>query len=151
MNTAFLRVLLGEVGLLASALSHAACGPATSQWASSQIPINCWRRPKTEPRGVRTKTWTGYAARPRLLRCSEGLRKPSELLIRTSLYQRMYVSNAATKFSMVVESQSRSKNISVFSRPKKPSQAALSGEHPLRDIERISFASAILASQPGQR
>jgi hypothetical protein len=27
-----------------------------------------------------------------------------------------------------------------FSRPKKPSQAALSGEHPLRDIERISFA-----------
>ena len=40
-------------------------------------------------RGVRPKTWTGYAAIPELLRCSVGLRKPSEILIRTSLYQRM--------------------------------------------------------------
>ena len=71
--------------------------------------------------------------------------------MRTSLYQRMYASSAATKSSMLVESQSRAKNISVFSRPKKPSQAALSGEHPLRDIERTSFASVILVSQPGQR
>jgi hypothetical protein len=63
----------------------------------------------------------------------------------------MYASGAAAKSSTVVESQSRAKNISVFSRPKKPSQAALSGEHPLRDIERTSFASVILVSQPGQR
>lgn len=41
---------------------------------------------------------------------------------------------------MVVESQSRAKNISIFNRPKRPSHAALSGEHPLRDIERTSFA-----------
>ena len=39
--------------------------------------------------GVRPKTWTGYAAIPKLLRCSVGLRKPSEILIRASLYQRM--------------------------------------------------------------
>lgn len=39
--------------------------------------------------GMRTKTWTGYAAMPRRRRCWAGLRKPSELLIRTSLYQRM--------------------------------------------------------------
>lgn len=39
--------------------------------------------------GMRTKTWTGYAAMPRRRRCWAGLRKRSELLIRTSLYQRM--------------------------------------------------------------
>ena len=39
--------------------------------------------------GVRQKTWTGYAAIPNLTRCSAGLRKPNELLIRTSLYHRM--------------------------------------------------------------
>ncbi len=44
---------------------------------------------------------------------------------------------------MVVESHSRAKNISIFRRPKNPSHAALSGEHPLRDIERTSFALAI--------
>ena len=34
---------------------------------------------------------------------------------------------------------------------KKPSQAALSGEQALRDMERVRFASLILDSQPGQR
>jgi hypothetical protein len=53
--------------------------------------------------------------------------------------------------SMVVCSQSREKNISIFKRPKKPSHAALSGEHPLRDMDRIILASAIRDSQPGQR
>lgn len=38
-----------------------------------------------------------------------------------------------------------------FIRPKNPSHAALSGELPLRDIERNRFASLILDSQPGQR
>jgi hypothetical protein len=47
--------------------------------------------------------------------------------------------------------QSREKIISVFRRPKKPSQAALSGEHRLRDIERTNFASAMRANQPGHR
>lgn len=101
--------------------------------------------------GMRTKTWTGYAAMPTCRRCCAGLRKPSELLIRTSLYQRMYASNAAMNSSMLVESQLRAKNISVLSRPEKPSHAALSGEHPLRDIERTSLASEIRASQPGHR
>ncbi|WP_169740551.1 hypothetical protein [Paraburkholderia caledonica] len=36
-----------------------------------------------------------------------------------------------------------------MSRPKKPSQAALSGEHPLRDIERTSLASRIAEAQMG--
>jgi len=36
-------------------------------------------------------------------------------------------------------------------RPKKPSHAALSGEHPLRAIERTSLASPIRDRQPGQR
>ena len=49
----------------------------------------CWRRLKFDPPGMRTKTWTGYAAMPRRRRCWAGLRNPSELLIRTSLYQRM--------------------------------------------------------------
>jgi len=44
-------------------------------------------------------------------------RNPSELLIRASFYQQMYASNAATNSSIVVESQSRAKNISFFSRP----------------------------------
>jgi len=38
---------------------------------------------------VRRKSWTGYAAIPKPLRCSTGLREPSETLIRASLYQRM--------------------------------------------------------------
>ncbi len=59
-----------------------------------------------------------------------GAAGPSELLIRASLYQRMYASKAATKYSMIVESPSREKNISVFRRPKKPSHAAMSGEPP---------------------
>ena len=37
--------------------------------------------------------------------------------------------------------------ISVFSLPKKPSHATLSGEHPLRDIERIRPAAFTLSSQ----
>jgi hypothetical protein len=53
--------------------------------------------------------------------------------------------------SMVVDSQLRANNISILSRPKKPSHAALSGEQPLRDMERISFAPAIRLSQPGHR
>ncbi|MDP9968257.1 hypothetical protein J2W37_006015 [Variovorax paradoxus] len=36
-------------------------------------------------------------------------------------------------------------------RPKKPSHAELSGEHPLRAIERTSLASPIRDCQPGQR
>ena len=61
----------------------------------------------------------------------------------------MYASNVTTNSSVVVESHSREKNISVFWRPKKPSHAALSGEHLLRDIERNSLASVIRDSQPG--
>ena len=38
---------------------------------------------------MRAEAWTGYAAIPRLLRYPPGLRKPSELLIHASLYQRM--------------------------------------------------------------
>jgi len=53
--------------------------------------------------------------------------------------------------SMVVVFQFRRWNDSVFSRPKKPSHAALSREQPLRDIERMSFACAIRESQLGQR
>ena len=41
--------------------------------------------------------------------------------------------------------------ISVFSRPKKPSQAVLSGEQTLRVFDRISLASAMRDSHPGQR
>lgn len=44
--------------------------------------------------GMRTKTWAGYAARPRLSRYSVGLRAPREILIRFLLYQRMYESRA---------------------------------------------------------
>jgi hypothetical protein len=45
--------------------------------------------------------------------------------------------------------QSREKIISVFRRSKKPSQAALSSENPLLDIEQTNFASAMRANQPG--
>ena len=44
--------------------------------------------------GMRTKTWTGYAAKPRLSRYSMGLSAPREIFIRFSLYQRMYESKA---------------------------------------------------------
>ena len=44
--------------------------------------------------GMRTKTWTGYAAKPKLSRYSMGLSAPREILIRFSLYQRMYESKA---------------------------------------------------------
>ena len=37
--------------------------------------------------GVRTKSWTFYDARPRLLRYSRGLLPPKDILIRFSLYQ----------------------------------------------------------------
>ena len=50
---------------------------------------------------------------PRFLRCSTGLRKLSEILIRASLYQRMYASKAATNSSVVVDSQSREKHFVV--------------------------------------
>ena len=53
--------------------------------------------------------------------------------------------------TVVVLFQSRGWNSLFFSLPKKPSQAALSGEHALRDIERVRFALLILDSQPGQR
>ena len=49
----------------------------------------CCRRPKTDQLGMRTKTWTGYAMSPKLLRYSRGLRAPKDILIRFSLYQRM--------------------------------------------------------------
>jgi hypothetical protein len=39
----------------------------------------------------------------------------------------------------------------IFRRPKKPSQAALSGENPLRDIDGVRFVPCIRSSQPGQR
>lgn len=42
----------------------------------------------------------------------------TKLLVRTSMYQRMYASKAATSSSMVVHSQSREKYISIFRRPK---------------------------------
>lgn len=71
--------------------------------------------------------------------------------MRVSLYQRTNASKAATNSSMVVDSRSREKNISVFRQPKKPSHAALSGEQLLRDIERTIFAFAIRVSQPGHR
>lgn len=47
--------------------------------------------------------------------------------------------------------QFREQNSSVFDRPNKPSQAALPGQHALRDIERVSFALCIRGSQPWQR
>ena len=56
--------------------------------------VVCWRRLKTDPPGMRTKTWTGYAAKPRLSRYSMGLSAPREIFIRFSLYQRMYESKA---------------------------------------------------------
>jgi hypothetical protein len=40
-------------------------------------------------RGMRLKTWTGYAKSPKLLLYSRGLRAPKDILIRFSLYQRM--------------------------------------------------------------
>ena len=52
--------------------------------------------------------------------------------------------------SMVVVCQSRGYNGSVFRCPKKPSQAAFTGEHPLLDTERVSFSSCIRESQPGR-
>lgn len=48
-----------------------------------------------------------YAASPRLTRYSIGLREPREILIRFSLYQRMYESTASTNCSMVAVFQSR--------------------------------------------
>ena len=42
--------------------------------------------------------------------------------------------------SMVVDSQSRAENISILSRPKKPSHAALSGEQPLQGISVTVFS-----------
>ena len=66
-----------------------------------------WRHPQALPnasvnfgfyqqqtQGMRTKTWTGYAAKPRLSRYSMGLSAPREIFIRFSLYQRMYESKA---------------------------------------------------------
>lgn len=37
------------------------------------------------------KAWTGYGESPRLTRYSIGLKESSEILIRFSLYQRMYL------------------------------------------------------------
>lgn len=44
---------------------------------------------QTREPGVRQKTWTGYVVSPRLRRYSMGLRAPSEILIRSALYQRI--------------------------------------------------------------
>ena len=49
----------------------------------------------------------GYAAIIRLVRYSTGLRPPREILIRFSLYQRMYESRAWVNWSMLVARQSR--------------------------------------------
>jgi len=49
----------------------------------------------------------GYVAIIRLLRYSTGLRAPREILIRFSLYQRMYESRAWVNWSMLVARQSR--------------------------------------------
>ena len=53
--------------------------------------------------------------------------------------------------SMVVLSQPLAWNSSFFSRLKKLSQAALSGEQALLDIERMRRAPAIQVGQPGHR
>ena len=57
-------------------------------WWYVSIPV------EIDPAGMRTKTWTGYAAKPRLSRYSMGLSAPREIFIRFSLYQRMYESKA---------------------------------------------------------
>jgi hypothetical protein len=44
-----------------------------------------------EGRGVRTFSWTGYAAIPRLCRYSQGLIFPSDVLIRFVLYHSRYL------------------------------------------------------------
>ncbi len=51
--------------------------------------LNCRRRLNFDPAGVRRNSWTGYAKSPRLLRYSFGLSAPSEILMRSVLYQRM--------------------------------------------------------------
>lgn len=68
--------------------------------------VQCQRHFNFPHRGVRRISWTGYAASPRSFRCSMGLRKPSELLIRSSLYQRMYASSVWMNWSTLVVSQS---------------------------------------------
>ena len=80
-----------------------------------------------------------------------GLRNPSEILIRASLYQRIQESSVSANCSMVVDIQLCGKHSLVFSRPKKPSRSASSGDYPLRDIERTSFASAVRDGHSGHR
>ena len=53
--------------------------------------------------------------------------------------------------SMVTSFQDRPQNISFLRRPKKPSQAELSGEQPFFDIDLVRPAFSILSIQPGQR
>lgn len=53
--------------------------------------------------------------------------------------------------SAVTPDQSRPKKNSTLSLPKKPSQAALSGEWPLRDIDLVTPAAAQSRTQSGVR
>ncbi len=75
--------------------------------AALEMVKGCRRRLNFDPPGVRRISWTGYAMSPRLLRYSTGLRAPSEILIRFSLYQRMYASRAWVNCSMLAAFQSR--------------------------------------------
>ena len=73
--------------------------------------FKCWRRPRIDPLirvgGADKNLVWFYAASPRLTLYSIGLRAPREILIRFSLYQRMYESTISMNCSMVVPFQSR--------------------------------------------
>ena len=101
--------------------------------------------------GVRRKSWTGLCRNFKALsifEVTEGVKRDFDALFVTPADVGVNDPNELFKSCGLLVSRV---NSSVFSRPKKPSQAALSGEHPLRDIERISLALCILESQSGQR
>ncbi len=64
--------------------------------------ITCWYAFKFDHLECGQNLGLFQVAYPRSARYSIGLREPSEILVRSALYQRMYESTSAMKCSMVV-------------------------------------------------
>lgn len=82
--------IFGMIKIISEDALRRALARLSAEQSRDWLVPQCSRRPNFDPPwGVRTISWTGQTAIPRLVRCSAGLRKPSDILIRVSLYHRM--------------------------------------------------------------
>ncbi|OJZ08243.1 MAG: hypothetical protein BGP22_10270 [Variovorax sp. 67-131] len=103
-----LNVMFGELSIAFGQVCNYWLGSsAGSKRAGDSVAQDCRAGLEIDRGGADKNLDWFHAANPRLTRYSMGLREPREILIRFSLYQRMYESTASMNCSMVVFFQSR--------------------------------------------